>query len=369
MYNWQQNDWPEFTYNLSGLEEKLFIFAERVGRISGIWETLPEDTQQEAMINMMVAEAIKTSEIEGEYISRKDVISSIRNNLGLKSETENIIDKRAAGVSELMIDVRKTYKKPLSEKKLFIWHSMLMGESGGIKVGAWRTHKETMQVVSGAIGKEKVHYEAPPSSRVPQEMNQFIEWFNKTAPEGQKEIKQAPIRSAIAHLYFETVHPFEDGNGRIGRAIAEKALSQGIGRPALISLSERIESNKKEYYGALKKAQRSNQITDWVHYFVNVILEAQVRAEAQIDFTLKKVKFYDRYKDRLNERHQKVIHRILEEGPGGFKGGMNTRKYIGITKTSKSTATRDLQYLLEIGAFSRLGEAGGRSTRYQINLP
>jgi Fic family protein len=367
-YNWQQNDWPDFTWSLSGLEDELFSFAEKVGRVTGKWQALPEDTQQEAVINMMVAEAIKTSEIEGEYLSRNDVLSSIRKNLGLHSETQHIRDRRAAGVAELMIDVRSTYVEPLTKEKLFSWHRMLLGGSEGIRIGAWRTHTEPMQVVSGAIGKETVHYEAPPSSRVPQEMQRFITWFNDSAPDGRKQIRQAPVRSAIAHLYFETIHPFEDGNGRLGRAVAEKALSQGIGRPALLSLSDTIESNKRAYYDALKKAQRSNEVTGWVRYFVETILDAQSRAEDLIDFTLRKAKFFDRFRDQLNERQLKVINRMLDEGPDGFEGGMNARKYVSITKSSKATATRDLQRLMEIGAFKRLGEAGGRSTRYQVDL-
>lgn len=367
-YNWQQTNWPNITYSLDGLEDELFSFAEKIGRITGKWQALAEDTQQETVINMMVAEAVKTSEIEGEYVSRKDVLSSIRKNLGEHSETEQIKDRRAAGVAELMTAVRTTWQESLSQETLFTWHKMLLGKSDRMMIGSWRTHTEPMQVISGAMGKEIVHYEAPPSARVPHEMQQFIDWFNKTAPDQSKEINQAPARSAIAHLYFETIHPFEDGNGRIGRAVAEKALSQGIGRPVLLSLSDSIESKKKEYYEALKKAQRSTEVTDWVHYFVNTILDAQVRTEELIDFTLQKVRFFDRYKDKLNERQQKVILRMLEEGPDGFEGGMSARKYVGIAKTSKATATRDMQQLLEIGAFKRMGEAGGRSTKYAVDL-
>jgi Fic family protein len=367
-YNWQQSDWPNFTYSLGGLEEELFSFAEKVGRVTGKWQALPEDTQQESLIQVMAAEAMKTSEIEGEYLSRKDVFSSIRKNLGLLNKTEQIKDRRAAGVADLMIQVRNTWNKPLTKETLFSWHRMLLEGNETILIGAWRTHKEPLQVVSGAIGKEKIHYIAPPSSRVPQEMERFICWYNDSAPDGNKGLRQAPIRSAIAHLYFETIHPFEDGNGRIGRAIAEKALSQGIGRPVLLSLSDSIESNKKAYYDSLKKAQRSNEITDWLHYFVKTILDAQSKTEELIDFTLRKATFFDRYRDRLNDRQRRVINRMLEEGPEGFKGGMNAKKYVSLTKTSKATATRDLQHLMEIGAFWRLGEAGGRSTRYDVNL-
>jgi Fic family protein len=367
-YNWQQEDWPHFKFSLDGVEDDLLIFSEKAGRVSGILEGLPEETRQEVIVDIILAEAIKTSEIEGEYPSRKDVLSSIRKNLGLHHSPEQIKDKSAAGLGELMIDVRKTFKEPLTEAKLFVWHKMLLRESQKLELGQWRTHQEPMQVISGAMGKEKVHYEAPPSSKVPKEMKKFIQWFNDTAPGGKREIKKAPVRSAIAHLYFETIHPFEDGNGRIGRAIAEKALSQTIGRPVMLSLSRTIEDKKSVYYASLEKAQQSNEITPWMEYFVKTALDAQREAETQIEFTLKKAKFFDRFRDQLNERQYTVIRRMLEEGAKGFEGGMNAAKYIGITKTSKATATRDMQQLLEIGAFVLAGNAGGRSTKYQVSL-
>jgi Fic family protein len=367
-YNWQQSDWPRFKYALQGVEDLLLSFSEKAGRVSGILEALPEETKQDVIVDIILAEAIKTSEIEGEFPNRKDVLSSIRKNLGLHISPEHIKDKSAVGLGELMINVRKTFKEPLTKEKLLEWHRMLLGQNKRIEVGQWRTHEDPMQVISGARGKEKIHYEAPPSSQVPGEMKEFIRWFNDTAPGEKNEIKKAPVRAAVAHLYFETIHPFEDGNGRIGRAIAEKALSQTIGRPVVLSLSRTIEANKNEYYEALEKAQRSNEITKWMKYFVYTALAAQTEAEEQIDFTLKKTKFFDRFKDQLNERQLTVIKRMLEEGPKGFEGGMNARKYIGITKTSKATATRDMQQLMEIGAFVLAGKAGGRSTSYVVNL-
>lgn len=368
MYNWQQKEWPNFNFSLERVENELLIFSEKLGRVSGLLEGLTEASKQDVIVDIILAEAIKTSEIEGEYPSRKDVLSSIRKNLGLYQTVEHIADKSAAGLGELMIDVRTTFKESLTEEKLFAWHTMLLGQHKGIEVGRWRTHAEPMQVISGALGKTRVHYEAPPSSRVPKEMRDFISWFNESGPGGKKEVKKAPVRSAIAHLYFETIHPFEDGNGRIGRAIAEKALSQTIGRPVVLSLSSTIEAKKKLYYDSLETAQRSLDITPWLEYFVSVCLDAQLEAEVQIDFTLKKAKFFDRFKDQLNERQATVIKRMLEEGIKGFEGGMNARKYTGITKTSKATATRDMQELLEMGAFVLAGKAGGRSTSYLLNL-
>jgi len=364
-FNWQQKDWPDFQFELTNLEKYLFTFYERIGHVSGMIKAIPEDMQTESLLEIMVAEAVKTSEIEGEFLSRKDVMSSIKKKLGLVTQTESK-DIRTSGISSLMIDVRNNFSNSLTEQSLFDWHTMLLSHVKGIEIGKWRTHQEPMQVVSGAVGKEKVHYEAPPSQSVPKEMERFISWFNDTSPGGRKEIKSAPVRSAIAHLYFESIHPFEDGNGRIGRAIAEKALSQGIGRPVMLSLSKTIESNKKKYYQELEKAQYSLEINSWIKYFVETILEAQIDSETQIEFTLKKVVFFDRFNNQFNDRHKKVIKRMLEEGPNGFTGGMNAKKYGGICKISKATATRDLQYLLETGALIVSG--GGRSTNYSVNL-
>ncbi len=366
IYNWQQPGWPNFRYDLGDVEETLFAFAEETGHISGVLKALPTPIQNEAIVDMMVAEAIKTSEIEGEYLSRKDVTSSIRNNLGLNEKRVSIKDKMSQGAGELMVDVRQSFGEPLTEEKLFAWHKMLFKRSRKKSVGIWGTHKEAMQVVSGAIGKEKIHFEAPPSAQVKNEMKKFIQWFNETAPGGSATIKKAPVRSAIAHLYFESIHPFEDGNGRIGRAIAEKALSQTIGRPVLLSLSRTIGADKKAYYKALQQAQRSNDITDWVSYFVQLALDAQRQANQVVSYILKKSQFFDHYKDLLNERQLKAIQKMFDAGPDGFEGGMNATKYASITKTSKATATRDLQYLLEQEVFVMRG--GGRSTHYFLNV-
>lgn len=363
-YNWQQKDWPLFRYDEGRLEDMLYRITAHMGRLSGAMKMLPENTKMDMLIDTMVSEAIKTSEIEGEFFSRQDVKSSIRNKLGLNTKPEHVHNKSARGVGELMVAVHTHFAEPLSEKMLFDWHRLLLQESRGIAVGEWRTHEEPMQVLSGAFGKERVHFEAPASKNVPEEMKQFILWFNETAPGGKREIKKAPIRAGIAHLYFESIHPFEDGNGRIGRALSEMALGQGIGHPVLMSLSATIEANKKDYYSALEKAQYGNEITPWLNYFTDTINKAQQAAEDQIDFILGKANFFDTYKEQLNARQLSAIIRMLEEGPNGFEGGMSARKYIAITKTSKATATRDLQHLVEIGAFKSIG--AGRSARYDI---
>jgi Fic family protein len=315
-----------------------------------------------AVIELMIAEAMKTSEIEGEYLSRQDVASSIRNQMGIFTREEIVKDLRAKGVADLMVEVRNSWDSPLSDKVLFDWHRLLMQGSNTVASGRWRKLGEPMQVVSGSVVNPIVHFEAPPSKRVPKEMAAFINWFNKS----RKLIPQGPVRSALAHLYFESIHPFEDGNGRIGRALAEKAVSQQLGRPAMISLSKVIQSNKKAYYEALETAQRSNEVTEWIQYFVGVILEAQVEARANVEFILRKAKFFDCHKHTLSERQLKVVRRMLDEGPAGFDGGMNARKYVSLTRVSKATATRDLQDLLEKGVLN--SEGGGRSTRYGLNI-
>lgn len=365
VYNWQQDDLPGFRYNLEKVEPQLFEYAQRAGQAQGIAKALPPEIQIDLILYVVVEEAIKTSEIEGVYLSRKDVISSIRKNLGLETEGVQIRDVKARGIAEMLMDARKTFREPLSHQKLFEWHTLLMANARDIEIGEYRTHPEPMQVVSGAVGKDKVHFEAPPSEQVPGEMDKFIRWFNDSAPGGSLVIHAGPVRSAIAHLYFETIHPFEDGNGRVGRAIAEKVLSQHLNYPVLFSLSGAIESKKNEYYNALEKAQRSNEITSWINYFVETILAAQASAAEQIDYTLRKLKFFDTHREHLNERQLKVIQRMFEEGPGGFKGGMNATKYISIAKTSKATSTRDLQELVSKGILIP-STAGGRSTSYEL---
>ncbi|HMQ62224.1 MAG TPA: Fic family protein [Flavilitoribacter sp.] len=366
-YNWQLNDWPDFRYDLTGMEKDLLAFAQSSGHVKGLFKALPEPLEEQARIDIMVAEAVKTSEIEGEIISREDVLSSLRNNLGLNRVPEHIKDKRAEGIAKLMVDVRKTYGSNLTIDTLFNWHLMVMEPFLHINKGKWRSGKEPMQIISGAIGKEIVHFEAPPSDRVPEEMEHFIQWFNKTAPGQPEAILHPAVRSAVAHLYFESIHPFEDGNGRIGRAVAEKAISQGINGPAILSISNTLEKNRQAYYEALKKAQRSNEITPWIRYFLDVLLQAQHQTEAVITFTIAKVRFFEHLKEQLNERQEKVLRRMLDAGPDGFQGGINARKYVSITRTSKATATRDLQNLVALGALAPLGS--GRNARYEIRLP
>ena len=359
-YNWQQSDWPDFKYDMTKIEDTLLSFAEKVGRVGGLLNGLPEDVHIKTVIDMMVAEAINTSEIEGETLRRDDVMSSIMNNLGLVQEKEHVRDKRAIGAAELMIDVRNSFADKLTQAKLFSWHQMIMKGSRGVKVAGWRTHEDPMQVVSGAIGKRKVHFEAPPSTKMKAEMKQFIKWFKAKLRIG------ALTHAGIAHLYFVSIHPFEDGNGRIGRAIAEKSLSMSLGHPTLISLSYMIEKHRKDYYRVLELNNKDQEITDWLIYFAKTILDAQNYTQSLINFLIEKAKFYDRLKAILNERQEKVIERMFREGVEGFKGGLSAENYIRITNTSRATATRDLKDLVNKGALNKTGQL--KHTRYYLNI-
>lgn len=359
MYNWQYKNWPQFEFDLAPMVGPLMNFMLKAGELSGMLSALPENMSTETIIEIMVSEASKTSEIEGEIINRNDVMSSIRKNLGLNIDQEPK-DKNAIGLSKMLIDVRNSYKEELTENKILEWHSLLMSNNKYIHAGQWRTHSEPMQVVSGSISNPKIHFEAPPSKVVPFEMERFVEWFNNSG------FDFPTVKAAIAHLYFESIHPFEDGNGRIGRAISEKALSQGLNTPIPFSISKAIEARRKEYYMELQKAQGTLSINDWIQWFTTTSLEAVENADKMIRFTIKKSSFFKMYDEVLNERQKKVISRMLEDGPDSFQGGMNAKKYMSLTGASKPTATRDLQMLLKMNIFSIIG--GGRSTRYDINM-
>ena len=365
-YNWQQKDWTNFSYDTKRLEEYIYEFSEKVGHSKGVLSVLTKGQHTQTLIDVLVSEAIKTSEIEGEFISRKDVLSSVKKNIGVSNDTVAIRDVRAKGIAEMVVEVHKTYKKPLTETFLYDWHKMLFSKKTNINVGQWRAHTEPMQIVSGSAGKEIIHFEAPPSINIPNEMLGFIKWFNDTAPGGKHAIKFAPIRAGIAHLYFESLHPFEDGNGRIGRAIAEKALLQTLGYPLLLSLSTTLEKNRNVYYASLKSAQTGNEITNWLVFFIAIILSSLETSEILINFTLKKARLFDIYKNQINERQEKVIRKILDSGLDGYIGGMTAKKYMQITQVSKSTATREMQQLRDLNIFQTIGQ--GRSTSYVINL-
>jgi len=365
-WNWQQPDWPKFTWNgarLALAEEKFLVGG---GVFVGTVKHLREEERNQLTIEAMRAEALTTSEIEGEILNRASVQSSLQRQMGLAADHRRVAPAEQ-GVSEMMVSLYKTSSGPLSDTMLFEWHRMLMtGRRDLMEVGAYRTTAEPMQVVSGAMDAPKVHFEAPPSREVSFEMDGFIDWFNRTAPGGPHPLP-AVTRAGMAHLYFESIHPFEDGNGRIGRAVAEKSLAQNLGQPTLIALAATILARRASYYEALEEANKRNEITNWLAWFAGITIEAQRRTLAMIDFLIAKTKLFDRLSGQLNERQKKALLRMFEEGPEGFKGGLSAGNYSTITGASPATATRDLADLTEKGALIREGER--KHARYALSIP
>jgi Fic family protein len=364
-WNWEQAGWPQFSYDSKALDvlEQRFLLGS--GELVGAFKHLGEDDRQTLRIDLISDEAIKTSEIEGEILNRDSVQSSLRHQFGLGPDKSNIAHAER-GIAQMMVDLHEHFYTPISDEILFSWHRMLMETSHDIRtIGGYRVHEDPMQVVSGPSYKRAVHFEAPSSKCMPKEMRRFMDWFNDTAPKGSTPLP-ALTRAGIAHLYFVCIHPFEDGNGRIGRAIAEKSLAQNLGHPSLLALAYAIARKSKDYYAALERNNQDLEITDWLDYFGRTVLEAQTNTIGRVDFYIAKAKFYGRHRDQLNERQAKAIARIFEEGIDGFSGGLSAENYIAITKASRATTTRDLRDLVEKGALTRTGEL--RHTRYYLAL-
>jgi len=364
-WNWQQDDWPRFRLDKSALEEREAKFLLHGGLLLGALLHIRDDDKSALTIDLISNEALKTSEIEGEYLNRESVQLSIRRNFGRDTEARRI-PPAEQGIADMMMDLYRSFAEPLMHETMFRWHSMLTAGRRDLKnIGAYRTQDEPMQIISGPIGNPKIHFEAPPSAAMEKEMEGFVTWFNDTALRGNTALP-ALTRAGIAHLYFVTIHPFEDGNGRIARALAEKALSQALGQPTLIALSQTIEQNKKSYYDALHQSSRDNEITAWLVYFADTVLQAHDTTQRMIDFLIQKTKLYDSVKSQLNERQEKALARIFREGVEGFKGGLSAENYISITGAARATATRDLQDLVNKGVLIRTGAL--KSTRYHLNI-
>jgi Fic family protein len=358
---WEHKNWPNFEYDGTALLEYEKIFYTNTGIILGVFSHLELNNLEHLKIDILTQEAVSTSSIEGEILQRASVQSSIRKHLGLK--TDNIkIPANAAGIAEIMTDVYLHFDKPLTNEIFFNWHSMLMNGRRDIEtIGDYRTHEDAMQIVSGNLSVPRVFYEAPPSEKVHVEMKKLIEWCNKNF----NEISIIAL-AGIAHLYFEIIHPFEDGNGRIGRALIEKLISQKMKKPALNSFAKVIEQNKRAYYDALQSCNNSLDITEWLQFFSKMLLESQQYTIRMVNFIVAKTKFFAKYKTELNARQEKVLLRVFEEGLEGFKGGLSAANYKTISAASPATSTRDLQELLNIKALSKTGDLKG--TRYFLNL-
>ena len=364
-WNWQQADWPEFRFERSKLDALEAEFLRQSGVFSGCIRHIAEDDREQITVDLISEEALNTSEIEGEILNRDSLQSSIRRNFGLATDNRRI-PPAEQGIAQMMVELYREFDAPMCDSLLFRWHESLMnGRRDLANIGGYRTEASPMQVVSGPLHDPKVHFEAPPSSAMPDEMERFMQWFTRTSRGGEAPL---PIltRAGIAHLYFVTIHPFEDGNGRIGRAIAEKAISEGLGHAALIALSLSLNRGRKTYYEMLERSNKGTEITAWLVYFAQTILDAQAHAQELVEFLIAKTKFYDRLRGQCNERQDKAIARMLREGPGGFKGGLSAENYIRLTGTSRATATRDLQDLVEKKALVRTGALKG--TRYHLPI-
>jgi Fic family protein len=365
-WNWQKPDWPHFSWNSARLRKAEEQFLVRIGSFAGSLKHLESTDQEQLMVEAISTEALTTSEIEGEILDRASVQSSIRRQLGLETDHRKV-KPAEQGIAEMMVDLYRSFSEPLTDDMLFAWHRMLVKGRKDLKnVGAYRTEREAMQVVSGAIYSPRVHFEAPPASKVPKEMARFMKWFNRTAPTGAEPLP-ALTRAGVAHIYFESIHPFEDGNGRIGRAISEKALAQCLGQPTLTALAATILKRRKSYYEALEIANKKNEVTRWLSWFAGMAIEAQKRTAARVEFLIDKTRLLDRLRGQLNKRQEKALLRMLREGPEGFKGGLSAGNYSTITRASPATTTRDLADMVAKGALIRAGER--RHARYSVGIP
>lgn len=359
----ERDDWPHLRWDQTTLAPKLANVRHRQGRLLGRMEALGFDLKQEASLRTLTADVVKSSAIEGEILEPEEVRTSIARRLGIDVGGLPPASRDVEGIVEMMLDATQHYDAPLNAERLFGWHAALFptGRSGihKITVGAWRTEDAgPMQVVSGALGKEKVHFEAPEASRLPREMDAFLSWF-------EQETRTDPvIKAGIAHLWFVTVHPFEDGNGRIARAIADMALARADQtRERFYSMSSRIESERKSYYEQLERQQRSDtDISPWLDWFLDCLDHAIGQADKTLGAVLYKARLWDQANLKpVNERQRLVLNRMLDD----FKGFMNTSKYARLARCSTDTALRDIRDLLDRGLLIQ-NEGGGRSTSYRL---
>ncbi len=364
-WNWQLESWPNFTWDSDKLVVYEQSFTECAGIIIGSSQHISQEGKQNLFIDLMCTDALDSSEIEGEHLNRDSVQSSIKKELGLSAEAPRA-SLAERGIAKMMVNLYQTISSPLTHQVLFEWHQFLMGNSHHLEdVGQYRSHEEAMQIVSGPDYDRKIHFEAPPSKCVPAEMDQFINWFERSSPAGSAPLPTL-TRAGIAHLWFESIHPFEDGNGRIGRAIAEKALSQGFSKPVMTVLAKILLKKRKEYYQQLGLASKTLDLTSWLLWFANIALEAQQSTYMYIDFIIKKSVILREAEGKINPRQEKVLLRLFHAGPEGFVGGLSAKNYMSITGATIATTTRDLNDLVKKNILKRTGEL--KATRYFLNL-
>jgi Fic family protein len=363
MYIHELEDWPRFRWSKGKLAEALASVRHRQGRLLGHMEALGFPLRQEAVLETLTSDVLKSSEIEGEKLNAVQVRSSIARRLGIEIGALKPADRDVEGVVEMMLDATRHYSRALTADRLLGWHSSLFpgGRSGlgKIRAGVWRDDAAgPMQVVSGAIGRERVHFRAPQAERVAADMDAFLGWF-------ESESRMDPVlRAGLAHLWFVTIHPFDDGNGRIARAIADLALARSEGSPQrFYSMSAQIRAERDTYYDMLERTQKGGMdITPWMMWFLECLGRAVDGAQTLLGVVLAKARFWESMEGfMVNERQRLVLNRLLD----GFEGKLTTSKYAKLAKCSQDTALRDILPLVERGALVR-GEEGGRSTGYSL---
>lgn len=364
MYIYQYPDWPKFSWNKDKIQELLSIVSHRQGRLIGSMENLGFKLQSEAILETMTLEVLKSSEIEGELLDRDEVRSSIARRLGIEIAGLLPSNRNVEGVVEVMLDATQKFLEPLTAERLFSWHSALFpgGRSGmqKIVVGSWRdnTIDDPMQVVSGPMGKEHVHFKAPDSAVLEKEMKLFLDWFNEIAN------TNSLIKAGIAHIWFVTIHPFDDGNGRLARTLTDMLLarSDGISK-RFYSMSAQIRIERKQYYDILEKTQRgSTDITEWLMWFLECLNRALIASEMELSKVLHKARFWDHIQEfNLNDRQRKMINKMLD----GLEGKLTSSKWAKMCKCSQDTAGRDIQSLILKNILIKEA-SGGRSTSYVL---
>lgn len=365
-YIWQRENWPRLSWNGA----RLLPFVSQARKAQGILlarvKSLGFDLEGQAQAAILTEEAIKTSAIEGERLNREAVRSSVARHLGLPSAGLAPGTRSVDGLVEVLLDATRDHGKPLTAARLKGWQAALFptGYSGfsKIRAGAWRG-KEPMRVVSGPVGREKTHYEAPPGEKVAKEMRQFFSWWNSSLKN-----EDGLLRAGMAHFYFVTLHPFEDGNGRVARALTDMALAQdeNLGT-RFYSLSSQIMEEREKYYRVLEECSKGEDITGWLTWFLECYKRAVEGAGKILANVLEKARFWqDHERTELSERQRRIVNRLLDAGQGGFLGGLTTRKYVSMAKVSRATAFREISDLLEKGILVQ-NPAMGRSVNYDLN--
>ena len=367
MWIWQRPEWPNFVVDASAFSERVETFHRKGERLFGQVDALSGANQTEASVDLMLSEVLASYAIEGETLDRDSVRSSLLRHFGRVVSDTPHAGAAAAAAADLIVSVRRNWDRPLSHELLGDWQSLVVVDqiTSLVMRGAYRNHPEPMQIVSGGgLGRSgRIHYEAPPAAAVPAEMQRFLDWYNENPAN-----LPGPIRAAVAHVWFEKIHPFDDGNGRVGRAISDHALSQALGRPTLTCLAAAINLDRRRYYAELETIGRGAlDLGRFVDYFTATVDRAQEIAVAEVGFVLGKTRFHDRHGGRLNERQRKVTARIFREGRAGFAGGLSRKNYATIAKCSPATAARDLAEMKDMGALVAHGR--GRGTRYEIACP